>query len=123
MMAFIDGENLVWRYQSMVKAGRKPADFVEHRPDVFVWSSGTVENAGHFVLRTIYYTSVQGADEVIQDVHTQMKALTLKSVGIAAAPKTVYPKLFRKFSKQAKSKGVDIQMTVDILTNCYLNTI
>jgi uncharacterized protein (TIGR00288 family) len=37
-------------------------------------------------------------------------------------PSNLYPKVFRKY-KNKKAKGVDIQMTVDILTHVYQNNL
>ena len=36
MMGFIDGENLVMRYQSMLKQGHVPTSGVQHINDTFV---------------------------------------------------------------------------------------
>jgi hypothetical protein len=37
---FVDGENLVMRYQAMVQNGKRPKRGVVHIPDVFVWHPG-----------------------------------------------------------------------------------
>ncbi len=36
-MIIADGENLVLRYQAMLKDGCPAADAVRHRPDAYVW--------------------------------------------------------------------------------------
>lgn len=35
-MIFVDGENLTYRYQAMVAAGRKPKGSTTHEVDTFV---------------------------------------------------------------------------------------
>ena len=48
MMVFVDGENLVGRYQAMLDDGRAAGNGVEHRKDVYAWIPATVK-AGYIV--------------------------------------------------------------------------
>ena len=58
MMIFIDGENLVLRYQNSLKQGRVPNDGTFHIKDVAVWRTEFSNPAQwHEILRVTYYTS------------------------------------------------------------------
>lgn len=61
MMIFIDGENLVFRYQAMLKEGYVPANKrVEHELDVFVWNKSMPPRMGNYkILRSTYYVTVR----------------------------------------------------------------
>ena len=143
MMVFIDGENLVGRYQDMVGKGATPSGkvvlkdvVVENRkndiiyePDVFVWKSTTIQPDLNVVIRATYYTYVTGDDQRKSEVEARIKELDFKQYD-PPAPYWLYPGLlnklhpivFKKLKKQKKTKGVDIQMTVDILSNLYKDT-
>lgn len=123
MMVFVDGENIVFRYQSMIKKGFKPKNSVKHVPDVYVWCPNTVEPGLNEIIRTTYYTYVVGDDKRFLDMQTDLKSLTFNSHSDSRMPNNLYPCIFKKSKRSAKSKGVDIQMTVDILSNVYKNNI
>jgi uncharacterized LabA/DUF88 family protein len=87
MMIFVDGENLVCRYQAMVRA--------------------------------TYYTYAVGDDERIEGIKKMIKDLTFAVHRNSVLPNNLTPKVFKKSNRSAKAKGVDIEMTVDILSNVY----
>ncbi|MDQ3685212.1 MAG: NYN domain-containing protein [Acidobacteriota bacterium] len=119
-MLFIDGENLVFRYQQMLEAGYIPSNSVVHEQDVFVWNPpGPFLARQHIILRATYYTYATGSDEYIYSVKDTLKQLTHPKEGRSLLPNTLYPMVFKKARRDAKGKGVDIQMTVDILTHVY----
>jgi len=60
MMVFVDGENLVARFQAMLDAGHRPSHEVRHRRDVYAWSPGTVWPGLNVVRRATFYTYVVG---------------------------------------------------------------
>ena len=123
-MVFIDGENLVTRYEAMKWAGRKPVGDVQHQPTVYVWSQNTWMPPHHIILRSIYYTYVQGDDAKADETSEAIRRMTFLQYRQSTPPRLVaaitnlYPKVYKK-PKGMKAKGVDIQMTVDILTNTY----
>ncbi|ADE36618.1 NYN domain-containing protein [Methanohalophilus mahii] len=121
MMVFIDGENLVFNYLSLLKNGKVPNDPVQHEKDVFVWHINSVVNPQfHEIIRANYYTYITGSDETIID---QIKKLAYARPPRSKLPHNLYPVVFKKPKKRAQSKGVDIQMTVDILSQVYNNNI
>ena len=125
MMAFIDGENLVMRYQEMLKEGRTRRSNPEmmHMVDVYVWHPGSFRPKTHEVIRATYYTYAVGDDAKVAEVEATIKKFGFQSnLGIQRVFQ-LSPKVFKKPKKSASGKGVDIQMTVDILTHTYQNNI
>lgn len=122
MMFFIDGENLVCRYQAMVKAGHIPIPSsavspLSHERDVYVWKpfSKFLHQYHCQITRAYYYTSVAGDENKVSSV---IHAIKSQSIGYENL-QTLYPVVFKKPKQHIKAKGVDIQMAVDILTHVY----
>jgi len=127
LMMFIDGENLVMRYQEMVKGGGSPQEGVIHKPDTYVWTPNTWMPKYQVILRAIYYTYVQGDDDSVIATSDAIRSMFFRQYSpmhqehvTPGVVKTLYPKVYKK-GKGKKAKGVDIQMTVDILTNIEQN--
>ena len=126
MMVFIDGENLVCRYQDMVAKGRTPNDNIQHEQDVFVWASRSVEPRLHIVSRATYYTYSFGAEPEVNEHADRLSALDFENYAPPGGAHTslllmrrLSPQVFRKERKQRAGKGVDIKLTVDALTHVY----
>jgi uncharacterized LabA/DUF88 family protein len=114
---FIDGENLVFRYQSMLAAGKKPSPKVVHIPDVFVWHPTMTEWCLMHVLRVYFYTSVVGDDKKIADIKDKISKTIFsfeydKDRGGTAQ---IIPIVFKKSAKSQKTRQVDIQITIDMM--------
>ncbi|MDF2451908.1 MAG: hypothetical protein K0S26_1412 [Bacteroidota bacterium] len=124
MMIFIDGENLVFNYQNTLKNNpQKLKDMVSHLQDVYVWHPNTVKATKHEVIRANYYTFAVGSDEQIASIANDIKQLSFAKDGRSILPFYLRPHVFKKDRRDRKSKGVDIQMTVDILTNVFNNNL
>lgn len=124
MMVFIDGENLVFNYQKLLKNGNIPKNSVKHLTDVYVWEKDSILKPGlHEIIRAHYYTYATGSDEKINEINNEIKELEYERPKNTILPNYLYPVIFKKEKKQAKSKGVDIQMTVDILMHVYYSNI
>lgn len=67
-LIFIDGENLVFRFQEMLGSGRVKTSDTVHIPDAFVWHPKISEWSEMDVIRVSYYTSVQGDDSKLADI-------------------------------------------------------
>lgn len=123
-MLFIDGENLVGRYQAMIDDGwQSGKEGVAHEQDVFVWEPNSVIAGLNVVLRATYYTYIQGSQEGPTAAAERVKALTFQNytqpnANFYQLPNQLTPCIFQK-PKNRKAKGVDIQLTVDILTHAY----
>ncbi len=124
MMVFIDGENIVFSYQKLLENGRSPKDSVKHSPDVYAWEENSIINPGlHNIIRANYYTYATGDEKKINKVKTEIKSLLYRKHSDSPLPNYIHPIVFKKAKKEAKTKGVDIQMTVDILSQIYHDNI
>jgi uncharacterized LabA/DUF88 family protein len=107
VMLFVDGENLSIRFGSMLRnRDGQQVDEVVYRKDTYVWNpylSGRNVVVGGGILRTHYYTAVQGDQPTVEEV-----ARELKNANIDA------PRVFKK-SKGARSKRVDITLATEML--------
>ncbi|WP_340123767.1 NYN domain-containing protein [Methylobacter svalbardensis] len=119
VMMFVDGENLVFRYQEMLRQGRIPQADITHKSDVYVWSPKTVLLNGYFeVERATFYTYTTGDNTAVDIVSSEIKGLRFDLHSDSMLPRTLSPRVFWK-ARSSNGKGVDIQMTIDILTHAY----
>lgn len=119
-MLFVDGENLAIRARALTESlGMTLLSGPHYMKDVYIWFSGGQRgssrehiDAGRLnlrphSLRSYYYTSVQGDDARIRTVRQSLADLSFT------------PVVFKKPARQQKAKGVDIQLTIDLLTNAF----
>lgn len=115
-MCFIDGENLVFRYQDMCKAGAKPnASSLKHIPDVFVWHPH-LHGDDRGVVRVNYYTSAVGTDEKIDDIRDEIGKHIINPAGFG---RRVCAHVFKKPKASQKAKLVDITLSIDVLGHVH----
>jgi uncharacterized LabA/DUF88 family protein len=117
-MVFVDGENLTIRGQALASAHSldlevDPQFFLRN---VFAWlpkypPDNVVMNTlgARGLLRSYYYTSVVGDDAKMVEVRDSLRKLRFD------------PQVFKKASGSAKSKGVDIALTKDMLSHAFRN--
>jgi len=129
MMVFIDGENLVFRYESMIKDDAEPSTLIDYEPKTFVWRANSIKPELNTILRANYYTYVTGDDNKVNEIKTKIKNLNFHNystqyhnISVKQLPNNLTPVVFKK-TKGEKAKGVDIQMSVDILTHVFRNNI
>jgi uncharacterized LabA/DUF88 family protein len=118
-MTFIDGENLVFRFQDMCKSGRKPNSSTKHISDVFVWHQhlrGEDKNP----VRVNYYTSAVGTDEKLDDLRDKIGNTIVAGAGYGRRP---CAHVFKKPKSSNKAKLVDISITIDALRHVYGNQV
>lgn len=123
MMVFVDGENLVLRYQAMLAKGHTPGPDVKHEKDVYVWSPRSIDPEDHIILRATYYTYTCGDQQRTEIIAKEIKNLSFQQFHKSRHPNTLYPCVFWKSKKSAAAKGVDINMTVDILKHVYYDNL
>lgn len=115
-MVFIDGENLVIRFQETGKeTGRQPQKRdVFHEPDSIAWSKAALGGVIADVVRATYYTSAVGSDERIDSLERKILELEYSCTyqGHSAYGHLV-PKVFKKLKNSTKSRQVDINITID----------
>ena len=119
-MMFVDGENFTIRGQEY--AAKNSIDLKEGAAfmrDTFLWfperpgtlvltnaDSVRLEVQSH-AIRAFYYTSLVGDDNKLRVVRE-----SLHEMGFA-------PQVFKKTDKNKKTKGVDIALATDMLSNAY----
>src|SRR5436309_2979919 len=81
-MSFVDGENLVFRFQDMLDQGRKQNPSIQYRKDVYVWHQHMTGDyfKGQFV-RANYYTHVAGPPEMVDTVRDELGKITTDGAG------------------------------------------
>ncbi len=127
-MFFIDGENLVLRYQDMLTKGYEPNPKILHEKDIYVWHRDVIRaNVGN-IIRVNYYTSAQGSYEKIDSLSGDIKKIEYHYKGppVGTGGRLggikredfighIVPHIFKKKEKEAKSRLVDISITIDML--------
>jgi uncharacterized LabA/DUF88 family protein len=121
---FADGENLVFRFQEMLAAGRRAHPEVVHSPDCYAWSSRIVwdEHYPEFQLvsRIHYYTSVAGDESRVAEVRNRLSQIEYICFPDATNRGVVHraqlvPVVFKKPAQSRKTRNVDIQIVIDVM--------
>jgi uncharacterized LabA/DUF88 family protein len=117
VLAFVDGENIVARFQAMRKAGRVVRSDAVHVQDAFVWSPHVTIWTNMDLLRVQYYTSVVGDDQKVEEVVSAIAGTQFKSDGGAAGWSSAHliPRVHKKAQASPKVKIVDIDITMDVM--------
>jgi uncharacterized LabA/DUF88 family protein len=121
LMIFADGGNLVSRYESLHAKGRTPRREVVYEPETYVWGPAFVARGEYIVLRATYYASVVGDEQRRRAVEEALRGLRvyLDHVPHWVHENPLYPKLFQRQKGRETAKGLDVQLTVDVLSNVY----
>lgn len=113
VMIFVDGENIALRCKALLDLGtHTPAPNTQRRDNVYAWNAGLTQNriiGNGAILRTYFYTAVQGDDPLLGKVEVE-----LKQMGIGA------PRVFKKIAGRP-SKRVDITLATDMLLHAMRN--
>jgi uncharacterized LabA/DUF88 family protein len=128
VLIFVDGENLVLRYQEMLKAGRVPASGNVHIPDSFIWNQRVLEDHMWNLRRVSYYTSVVGDDAKLRETQERIAATSflcrtgfVAGIGAGYTTRTgqIIPFVRKKAIKSRKESVCDIAIAVDVMRACY----
>lgn len=127
-MCFIDGENIVMRYQAMIEAGRIPNKVATHERDCFLWHPKITEWAMFDLVRVNYYTSTTGDTQRVEALknkiaYTNYSFSYTHGDGIPDATAQLIPHVFHKPSRNTKTRNVDLQISIDILRAAHLNNV
>jgi uncharacterized LabA/DUF88 family protein len=119
VMFFIDGENLVLRYQDMLTRECDPNPAILHEKDVYVWHTDIIRPHVGEIIRVNYYTSAVGDEGKILSLSTDIKNIAYNYKTDRSSqrysPGHIVPYVFKKESKQMRSRLVDISITIDML--------
>lgn len=122
MMAFIDGENLCARFLDMAKDRNPTAQVVRgptgHKP-VYIWHPSIIQARVHEVLRATYYTSATAENDLLLRIKNEIRGLTFHAQHNQSGLTNNLTPFVNKKKQDGRSKGVDIRMTVDIMTHCH----
>lgn len=119
VLAFADGENLVFRYQDMRDGGRTPrAHQLVHEADAFVWTPQLTLWTEMDLVRFNYYTSIVGSEEKVAELVAKMSATQFScrasGAGYSGAARLI-PRVHRKLASSRKTKVVDVDITMDVM--------
>jgi uncharacterized LabA/DUF88 family protein len=125
MMIFVDGENLVFRFQEMVDKGWIPREEgITHIEDTVVWHEYMSHLARECqVLRASYYTYAVGDEQRISEVVKVIDSLTHEKHRNSTLPDVMTANVFKKPRSSAQRKGVDIQLTIDVLHHVHQDNV
>lgn len=116
-IAFIDGENLVFRYQALLDAGGVPRKDVVHIKDTFVWSPRVTKWCMMNLRRVYYYMSAIGDDVALTKIKETIASTKFRYdyTDDAEGHGQLVPVIFKKPAKSYKTRQVDIQITIDMM--------
>ena len=128
-LIFVDGENLTFRYQEMIRDGKMPAPDNVHIPDCFIWNQKVLDDNLWNLKRISYYTSVTGSDDKVRQVREQIAAVKFScrtgtvsgplSTGFTTRTGQIVPFVKKKSARTRKESICDIAITVDVMRACY----
>src|SRR5712692_1018564 len=107
VMIFVDGENLVMRYQAMLAQGYDSADGVIYEPDFFVWHPDISSHTLFDIVRVCYYTSVVGDENKITEAKNKIAKVIYQfhSENVQGSGQ-IYPCVFKKPAQSKKTRSV-----------------
>jgi uncharacterized LabA/DUF88 family protein len=118
VVALVDGENLVARYQDMLEKGSQPApEGIQHRRDVFVWQPFVTRWTEMDLRRVSYFTSFVGSDEVAESIEEEIGQTSYTSYGAGyRGVATLIPRVYKRRQDGRKIRVVDIAITIDFMS-------
>lgn len=124
-MAFIDGENIVFRYEEMLAKNCTPRDDILYIKDVYMWHPRIIKANGLEIIRVKYYTSAVGDEDYLYSISYGLKKIKYTFNDSRGRFRTGFllPGVFKKEKQTVKTKGVDINLTVDMLTHTFKNSL
>jgi uncharacterized LabA/DUF88 family protein len=133
VMLFIDGENLVMRYQDMIDHGYCPLPVGNglnyYKKDIYLWSSNmpfpsiSPKFMNIDIIRAYYYTSLQGDENKQKQIDEEIRGFNIGGLSNFSLSHTLFPVTFRKKRQGSKAKGVDIRLTIDMLSHSFDNNV
>ena len=123
-MIFVDGENLLVRFQKMENAGRIRRDEVRHERDRFVWQDQVASSLAADLARILYYTATPGDAKMIEELAQSIAGLQYVSRNFYGSRLfQVVPRVFHKEKGEDKSRHVDLNIIEDVLRFAHSDAI
>lgn len=128
VQVFVDGENLVMRYQAMLEAGRKPRKEVIHVKDAFVWHPSLTTWSCMDIQRVTYYTSATGDQTKLRELKATIANTNFEfdhefDNEIPKGVAQLLPRVYHKSSKSRKTRNVDINIVIDMMRAAHTNSV
>lgn len=120
VFGYIDGENLVHRYQDMINKGSIPRKDVIHKPEFYVWHPRVTQRDNYCAYdRISFYQTVVGDDKKLNKAREEICKIRYgyRVDKYILGDGSLYPRIFKKGKKESKTKSVDINISVDMLRN------
>lgn len=119
---FVDGENVLSRYESMKKDGWTPSGDVVHSPRRYLWTPRLANRFKDSITRVNYYTAAVGCDETLEQLKVDISSqwFNIKE-STSSVPASLVPRVFKKAQNCNKTKSVDINLSTDMLRGAYMN--
>lgn len=120
----VDGENLVFRYQEMLKdTSLTPKAEILFEKDIFVWNK-YIENIFQVdIFRVNYFSSVVGDESKIKRVKDTLSNVSFNPTGNYYNGCQLHPCIYKKEKQSNKSRLVDINITVEAMRIAYSDSI
>lgn len=125
IMAFVDGNYLLSRFEKLQANGRQPNSNVYWVRKEYVWHSSTFDPAPYAAIRTTYYRDAMRSSRLQEEVAARIHELKF-SVGPGGAssyPNFLTPHILGDNGRRNKDSHVGIQIAVDVLSNVYRDNV
>lgn len=119
-IVFIDGENLITRYQKMLADGAVPKDAVRHKEDEFLWHPEISHLTGCTIKRIGFYTTKTGDNDSILELADEISRVKYNH---PSGFGFLNPHVFKKARRGQKTKSVDINIVTDFLRHTFNNSV
>lgn len=120
----VDWENLVFRYQDMLKNSNLTANPNNiHIEDVFIRNNSIASNLFLDIFRIKYFTSATWDDDKIFDIKKQIWWIDYKNMTNFYTWCQINPYVYKKPKKNEKLKVIDISLAVEAMRMAYLDSI
>jgi len=119
-IVFVDGENLLFRFKSLLERGNVPKQGVIYENDEFIWSGSISKLGGCIVNRIGYYTTKAGDQSSIDELSLRISKIKYDYINGFGF---LNPHVFKKAKKGNKTKSVDINIVTDMLRHTYNKTV
>lgn len=121
---FIDGENLLVRFEAMLKEGRRQTGGTEYKEKEYIWHPNFQSIHKIRPYRILYYNAMQGSEEKIENHRRELASLVYATNTPDFKEKaSVTPRVFQKGKNKTKTKSVDINLTTDLLRHAMNGSI
>ena len=121
-----DGENLLLRYQAMLDEGAERTEDTLYDKDIYAWHPQITRHDYMDLVRVSFYTTCVGDAVKIAEFKKKINSVKFVSEGFrgdALRNGRLVPHVFKKEKRSAKTKSVDINITIDALRHTYNGSI